>query len=57
MAHQHVVDLLAKKKQEDEGNAEGQQRLDQPRAQLDQMITSAALAGLDVLALMTLWRP
>ena len=46
--YQHVVDLLGEEKAEDEGNAEAEQRLDQARAQLDQMIHQRGLAGLDV---------
>ena len=47
--HQHVVDLLGEEEAEDEGDAEADQRLDQPRAQLDQMIHQRGLGGLDVL--------
>ena len=46
--HQHVVDLLGEEEAEDEGNAEAEQRLDQPRAQLDQMVHQRRFAGLDV---------
>jgi hypothetical protein len=46
---QHVVDLLGEEEAEDERYAEGQQRLDQPRAQLDQVIHQRRLAGLDIL--------
>src|SRR6516165_840187 len=45
---QHVVDLLGEEEAEDEGDAEAEQRLDQARAQLDQMIKKRRLAGLDV---------
>src|SRR5207302_9027130 len=45
---QHVVDLLGEEEAEDEGHAETEQRLDQPRAQLDQMIHQRRLAGLDL---------
>ena len=46
--HQHVVDLLGEEEAEDERNAKRQQRLDQPRAQLDQVIHQRRFAGLDV---------
>ncbi len=45
---QHVVDLLGEEEAEDEGDAERQQRLDQARAQLDQMIDQRSLGGVDV---------
>ena len=45
---QHVVDLLGEEEAEDEGDAEAEQRLDQPRTQLDQVIHQWRLAGLDV---------
>src|SRR6185437_13497989 len=46
--HQHVVDLLGEEEAKDEGNAEAEQSLDQPRAQLDQVIHQGRLAGLDI---------
>src|SRR5258705_13638348 len=46
--HQHIVDLLGKEEAEDEGDAESEQRLDQPRAQLDQVIHQRRFAGLDI---------
>src|SRR5262245_59664517 len=45
---QHVVDLLGEEEAEDEGHGKAEQRLDQPRAQLDQVIHQRRLAGLDV---------
>src|SRR5581483_9844720 len=45
---QHVVDLLGEEEAEDEGHAEAEQRLDQPRAQLDQMVHQRGFAGLDI---------
>ena len=47
--HQHVVDLFGEEETEDEGDAESEQRLDQPRAQLDQMVHQGRFAGLDIL--------
>src|SRR6202035_2874399 len=46
--YQHVVDLLGEEEAEDEGYAEAEQRLDQPRTQLDQMVHQRRFAGLDV---------
>src|SRR5262249_33854783 len=45
---QDVVDLLGGEEAEDEGYAEAEQRLDQPRAQLDQVVHQWRLAGLDI---------
>src|SRR3954453_13158929 len=36
--HQHVEYLLGEEETQDEGNAEAEQSLDQPRAKLDQVI-------------------
>src|ERR1019366_8366831 len=43
------VDLFGEEEAEDEGDAEREQRLDQARAQLDQMIHQRRFAGLDIL--------
>src|SRR5579883_1413415 len=45
---QHIVDLLGNQETEDEGHAEGEQRLDQPRAQLDQVVEQRGLRGFDI---------
>src|SRR5262249_19123193 len=44
----NVVDLLGEEEAEDEGHGKAEQRLDQPRTQLDQVIHQRRLAGLDV---------
>src|SRR5262249_5962275 len=48
---QHVVDRLGEEETADEGDAEGDERLDQPRAQLDEVIQQRRLAGFDLLFL------
>src|SRR5439155_766201 len=45
---QHVVDLLGEEEAADERDRKRDQRLDQPRAQLDQMLDQRRLGGLDV---------
>ena len=46
---QHVVDLLGEEEAEREHDAERDQRLDQPRAQLDQVLHQRRLGRLDLL--------
>src|SRR5919198_264328 len=46
---QHVVDLLGEQEADDEHHREGEERPDQPRAQLDQVLHQGRLGGLDVL--------
>src|SRR6185312_1796974 len=46
---QDVVDILGEDEAEREHHAEGEQRLDEPRAQLDQVLHQRGLGGLDVL--------
>src|SRR5262249_2698215 len=46
---ENVVDLLGEEEADDEGREEGEQRLDQPAAQLDQVLEERRLGGLDVL--------
>src|SRR5262249_17085650 len=46
--YQHVVDLLREEEAEDKGDAKADQRLDQARAQLDQMVDQRRLAGFDI---------
>src|SRR5262249_47807090 len=46
---QNVVDLLGEEEADDERHEEGKQRLDQPAAQLDQVLEERRLGGLDVL--------
>src|SRR5262249_23150943 len=48
---QDVVDGLGEEKAADEGDAEGQERLDQARAQLDQVLHQRRLGRLDLLLL------
>src|SRR5262249_57862167 len=48
---QHVVDRLGKEEAGYEGDGEGDQRLDQPRAQLDQVLHQRRLGRLDLLLL------
>src|SRR6185437_16353844 len=47
--HQHVVNLLGEHEADGEHHRESDQRLDQPRAQLDQVIHQRRFGGLDVL--------
>src|SRR4029077_19374807 len=44
-----IVDLLGEEEAADHGDDEGRRRLDQPRAQLDQVIHQRRLGGLDLL--------
>src|SRR6185436_4967770 len=46
---QHVVDLAGEEEAADEGEEERDQRLDQPRAQLDQVLHQGSLGRLDLL--------
>src|SRR5581483_2874171 len=46
---QPVINRLGKEEADDESNAKSEQRLDQARAQLDQMIHQRRSAGLDVI--------
>src|SRR5262245_48147962 len=46
---EHVVDRLGEEEADDKGDAEGDQRLDQPRTQLDQVFHQWRFARLDLL--------
>src|SRR5262249_13556300 len=46
---QHVVDRLGEEEAADKGDGEGDQRLDQPRTQLDQVFHQRRLGRLDLL--------
>ena len=46
---QHVVDLLGEEEADDHGDEKGRERLDQPRAQLDQVIHQRRLGRLNLL--------
>src|SRR5215208_3030432 len=47
--HQHVEDLRGKEEAQHEHGAEGEQRLDQPRTQLDQVLHERRFGGFNVL--------
>jgi hypothetical protein len=46
--HQDVVDLRREGEADEEHQQEGDQRLDQPRAQFDQMVDQRRARGLDL---------